>query len=430
MTAGWAPCASVRIGLALVLVLGRATVLSQTRPAIVLDGATVMDGTGAPPCADCRVVVREHRIEAMGPASRTPIPGGAERLDLAGAFVLPGLIDHHFHIENDPRLALRHLSYGITAFRDPGQWIEQFDGLKAMMREAALPGPRMSLTGPHLDGPNPAYPKDSRVVLGPLEAERWTEQVIAQGATAIKVYYRLPLDLIRTVVQTAHARNLPVTGHLELVDAGEAIAVGLDGIEHVTSFGVALAPHRQGEAYRQAVLADNNARRDGRYRMWAELDFESPQARALLALVGRSRTFVDPTLAVFERRPKAGQDEVMVRGFVKMVRFVKLLHDAGARIVVGSHTEVPFAERGRAYFRETELLVEAGMTPMEVLRAATGRGAEFLRRERELGTLRPGMLADLIVVRGDPARDIRALRSVERVMVDGRWVPIDRYSGY
>src|ERR1044071_1406211 len=108
MTAGWAPCASVRIGLALVLVLGRATVLSQPRPAIVLDGATVMDGTGAPPCADCRVAVREHRIEAMGPASRAPVPGGAEPLDLAGAFVLPGLIDHHFHIENDPRLALRH----------------------------------------------------------------------------------------------------------------------------------------------------------------------------------------------------------------------------------------------------------------------------------------------------------------------------------
>ncbi|PYV09654.1 MAG: hypothetical protein DMG07_22705 [Acidobacteria bacterium] len=97
---------------------------------------------------------------------------------------------------------------------------------------------------------------------------------------------------------------------------------------------------------------------------------------------------------------------------------------------VGSHTQVPFAERGRAYFRETELLVEAGLTPAEVIRAATERGAEFLRRERDLGTLRAGMLADLIVVEGDPARDIRALRSVRRVMVGGRWIPIERYRDY
>ena len=401
--------------------------------ALVLDNATVIDGTGGPPCAGCRIVVRGERIEAIGPAAKVAQPAGSSRLDLAGSFVLPGLIDHHYHIENDARLALRHLAYGITAFRDPGQWIEQFDGLKEMMRRDNLPGPRMSLTGPHLDGPGPAYPKDSRVVFGPIEAARWTEYAIAQGATAIKVYFRLPLDLIKTVADTAHARNVPVTGHLEIVDAAEAIRLGLDGIEHVTSFGVALAPPRVGEVYRQAILADNGARREGRYRMWADLDFHSARARALLELVGQKRTFVDPTLAVFERRAAASQSEAdarLVAGFRNMVRFVKLLHDAGARIVVGSHTQVPFAERGRAYFRETELLVEAGLTPAEVIRAATERGAEFLRRERDLGTLRAGMLADLIVVEGDPARDIRALRSVRRVMVGGRWIPIERYRDY
>jgi len=402
---------------------------AQTPPnPIVLDNATVVDGTGAAARPGCRIVIRGDRIEAIGPG--VAAPAGSSAIDLAGAFVLPGLIDHHYHIENDPKLALRHLSYGITAFRDPGQWIEQFDGLKEMIRRDGLPGPRMSLTGPHLDGPGPAYPKDSRVVLSPLEAAHWTEFAIAQGATAIKVYFRLPLDSISAVVSAAHARKVPVTAHLEIIDAAEAIRLGLDGIEHVTSFGVALAPPREGERYRQAVLADNAARRDGRYRMWADLDFSTPRARAVLELAGKHRTFVDPTLAVFERRDKAGQDEFFVKGFRNMVRFTKLLHDAGARIVVGSHTEVPFAERGRAYFRETELLVEAGLTPAEVIRAATSRGAEFLFRERDLGRLQTGMLADLIVIDTDPLRDIRALGKVSRVMVGGRWVPAERYREY
>ncbi len=110
--------------------------------------------------------------------------------------MLRGLIDHHFRIERDSKLALKHLSYGITSFRDPGQWIEQFDELKEMIRKENLPGPRMSLTGPHLDGAGPAYPLDSRVILSQIEARQWTKQVIAQGATAIKVYFRLPLSVI------------------------------------------------------------------------------------------------------------------------------------------------------------------------------------------------------------------------------------------
>jgi imidazolonepropionase-like amidohydrolase len=412
--------------LVVVAIFGGPSVLYQQEAAIVLDGATIIDGTGARPCEGCRLVIRGKRIEAVGPASGIQAPPGASTIDLRGFFVLPGLIDHHFHIENDPNLALKQLAFGITTFRDPGQWIEQFESLKEMMRKGNLPGPRMSLTGPHLDGPGPAYPKDSRVILGPLEARLWTEQVITQGATAIKVYFRLPLDLIKTVIDAAHARGVPVTGHLEIVDAAEAIRLGLDGLEHVTSFGVALAPLRQGEVYRQAILADNSARREGRYRMWAELDFSSPQAKALLALISERRTFVDPTLAVFERRegsPSTSAQITAVQGFKNMMRFVKILHDAGARVVVGSHTAVPFAERGRAFFRETELLVECGLTPMEVIRAATGRAAEFLRREHELGTLKPAMLADLIVVEGNPAADIRALRNVRRVMVDGKWIP-------
>ena len=130
---------------------------TQTHVAIVLEGATIIDGTGGPPCSECSIVIRGNRIEAVGPAAKIGKPAGAETVDLRGQFILPGLIDHHFHIERDSRLALLQLSYGITAFRDPGQWIEQFDELRELIRTNGLPGPRMSLTGPHLDGAGPAW---------------------------------------------------------------------------------------------------------------------------------------------------------------------------------------------------------------------------------------------------------------------------------
>jgi imidazolonepropionase-like amidohydrolase len=87
-----------------------------------------------------------------------------------------------------------------------------------------------------------------------------------EGASAIKVYFRLPLALIRVATETAHARGLPVTSHLEIVDATDAIRAGVDGVEHATSFGTSLLPLREAEKYRQAVLADNNARREGDIR--------------------------------------------------------------------------------------------------------------------------------------------------------------------
>jgi imidazolonepropionase-like amidohydrolase len=102
----------------------------------------------------------------------------------------------------------------------------------------------------------------------------------------------------------------------------------------------------------------------------------------------------------------------------------------GARLVMGGHSTVPFAGRGEAPWRELELLVESGLSPLEALTAATGTAAAFLYRSDQIGTLRPGLKADLVVIRGNPSRDITAIRSVERVMVNGQWVDIARYRSY
>lgn len=419
-------------------VLASAVAAAATQPAaraIVLDHARLIDGTGAAPIENGRVVIAGDRILKVGPAAAVPLPAGADIVDLTGRTVMPGLIDLHFHIETDPAMALRQLSHGVTSFRDPGQWNDRFDKLRQMIAADGLPGPRIFTTGPHIDGERPAYPADSVVARDPEEARLFAERGVREGASALKIYFRLPFASARAVIGICEAHRIPCTAHLEILDARQLLDAGLHGIEHITSFGISLAPERDAEAYRQAVLATNDARKDGRYRLFAAADLDGPEARALYAVLRARRPWVDPTLAVFERRagvlsegaaPEMGP--VMAAGFTKMKQLTRRVAAEGGRIVMGGHTEVPFAGRGEAPWRELELLVESGLSPLEALTAATGTAAGFLYREQELGTLRPGLKADLLVVRGDPSREISALRATDRVMVDGRWVDIARYA--
>ncbi|HKE58410.1 MAG TPA: amidohydrolase family protein, partial [Pyrinomonadaceae bacterium] len=282
--------------------------------------------------------------------------------------------------------------------------------------------PRLFLCGPHLDSPPAAYPKDSYIVRDAEETRLAVNRFADDGASAIKVYFRLPLALIKVAIETAHARGIPVMGHLEIVDAREAIKVGIDGIEHATSFGTALLPLRDAETYRQAVLADNKARSEGRYQVWNSIDLNTPQAKSLFKLIVERGVFVSPTLAVFERQP--GDKEttnVHVHAFKQMEAFVGFAKKAGAKVVVGSHSDVPHAKRGWAYQRELELLVESGLTPMEAIVAGTMENARYFRIEDRLGSVEVGKLADLVMVEGDPLKDIANMRQVKRVMLNGQW---------
>lgn len=388
-------------------------------------GATLIDGLGGAPLIDSVVIIRGDKIGAVGKRNAITIPSGAEVIDAKGLSLLPGLIDSHFHIDGDDQLPALFLSHGVTSLRDPGQWIEAYDGA----RKVSAPIPRLFLCGPHLDSPPPAYPADSFIVRDAEETRLIVNRFVDDGASAIKVYFRLPLSLIKVAVETAHARGVPVTAHLEIVDAGDAIRAGVDGIEHATSFGTALMPVRDAEKYRQAVLADNKARRDGRYQIWNTIDLNAPRAKALFKLIVDRGTYVSPTLAVFERQ-KGDKDttDVHVRGFRQMENFVRLVHSAGAKVVVGSHSSVPHAKRGWAYQRELELLVESGLTPMQAIVAGTAENARFFRVADRLGTIESGKLADLLIVEGDPSKNISDMRRVKRVMINGRWVPAEAES--
>ena len=429
-----------------------AAAAQQTRP-LVLDNVRIVDGTGASAIEHGRIVIDRDRIVRVGAAATIAVPTGADTVDLSGRTVIPGLIDSHFHIENDPKLALRQLSHGVTAFRDPGQWDEKFEELRRTIAADGIPGPRIFTTGPHIDGENPAYPADSVVARDAEEARRHAEESVKRGASALKIYYRLPFAAAKAVIDVCQTRGIPCTAHLELLDARELIAAGLHGIEHVTSFGVSLLPRRDAEAYRQAVLKNNDARRDGRYRVFAGADLDGPHAQALYAVLRERKPFLDATLAVFERRPPSPQAPpgfgatsptapsapreaeadlapIYVAGFAKMKQLTRRAAKEGARVVVGGHTEVPFAARGEAPWREMELLVESGFTPLEAISAATATAAAFLYRGNQLGQLRAGFNADLVVLRGQPDKDVSAIRTVDRVMVAGRWIDLAKYRPY
>src|SRR5688500_5479706 len=302
-----------------------ASVFAAQSRLLVLDNVRLVDGTGAGAVERARIVIDGDQIDRIGPAASTALPEGAQTIDLSGFTIIPGLIDLHFHIEDDPKMALRQLSHGITAFRDPGQWNEKFVELRRLIAADQLPGPRSFTPGPNIDGDRPAYPADSVVARDAEEARRLAERNVAQGASALKIYFRLPFASAQSVIGVCNTRGVPCTAHLEVLDARELIAAGLHGIEHITSFGISLVPRVKAEAYRQAVLRNNDARRDGRYRLFADADLDGPEAAALYAVLRQRRPWVDATLAVFERREgkpaektTAEMSAIMVAGFAKM----------------------------------------------------------------------------------------------------------------
>jgi len=384
---------------------------------IVISGARLINGLGGAPIEDSVVVVEEDRIVAAGPRGSVRPPVG-ETFDARGLTLLPGLIDAHFH-RGSVKLPRMLLNNGVTSVRDPGAWNQSYESVKKL----GLPIPRLFLTGPHLDTAPPAYPANSLLVNDPEEARAVVNRLVDEGATALKVYFRLPLATIRAVCETAHQRNIPVTAHLEIVRADDAIEAGLDGIEHVTSVGTAIADPMDAEKFRQAVTADNNARNEGRYQLWSRIDMASPRVGRLIDLMVRRGVFFSPNLAIFERRAgERGATEMHAKACENMRRFTGMARRAGVRVVVGSHSNVPFAETGWAYQREMELMRESGMTPMEVIVGATMENARFFRADSRIGSIESGKLADLVLTEGDVLSDISSMRRMRRVMLNGAWI--------
>ncbi len=381
---------------------------------IAIVGATLIDGLQGPPLASSAVVVKAGDIVAAGARDRVEIPPGARLFDASGKFLLPGMLDGHFHT-NDPERVRGLLTAGFTAFRDPGRPMPVYRRLL----DPARPMPRAFLTGPHFDQAPHAHPHNAVDLRTDAEVRRLVRQLHRDGASAIKIYYRLPLELIRAACEEAANLGLPVTAHLELVRADAAIRAGLNGIEHVTSLGTALADEADALEFEHGVREDNAYRRDGRYRLWSKIDLDgNPKLDELMRLMLKRRVFLTPTLRPFEVLPGTqGVTDERLAGFAKMMRLTAMAARMGVPIVASSHGPTP-----EAIWREMELLVDSGLSTSEALSAAMSVPARFFGVQGTLGTVQAGSAADLVLLDADPVADVSALRRVSRVMLNGAWL--------
>ena len=387
---------------------------------LAIVGPTLIDGRGGAPVKDAVVIVRGTRIEAAGPKAQVSIPSGAKRTDAAGLTLLPGFVDTHLHTGRSPEIPPIFLRAGVTTGRDPGVGLDRYDiaigrGLKI---------PRMFLTGLHFDQEPVHHPLNAIVINNAPEAAAAVNRFADAGATGIKIYYRLPVELIRATCVAADARGIPVIAHLELVDADRAIDAGLDGIEHVTSVGTAVAEPAVAEAFRASIQRNKKVQHADHHMLWASLDLDSPRVQRMVRIMAERGVVFSPTMTYFfGHGPGSKQPtEVSRRAFANMLGFVGKCHEAGVKITVGSHMMLTVEPEGKAFQREMEFLVEAGMSPMDTLVAAMMEGARYLRAEKRVGSIEPGKLADLILIAGDPLKNIRATRNIRRVMLNGVWI--------
>jgi len=399
---------------------------------LAIIGATLIDGTGAASIPDSAVVIHDGRIIASGPRAKVKVPKQAHVFEANGKFILPGLWDMHAHFEQVEWGPI-YLAAGVTTVRDCGNEFEFITAVRDAIAQGRGLGPRLLLAG-IVDGSG-LTPIGVARVDTPEQARMWVDKYHAAGFQQIKVYSSVKLDEIKVIAEEAHHLGMTVTGHVpQGLNAFQTIEAGQDQINHISYISdIMHAP------------LPFTATRAERRNAAAHLDLNSPQAQKALAFLKDHHTVVDPTLAIFElfnattANPPASfepgitkipdvlaqpltdvgppneNSELGAKIFQKNVSIVGALHRAGVPIVAGTDQAVP----GHSLHRELELYVEAGLTPMEAIQAATIVPARVMGLEKELGTVEPGKRADLILIDGDPLQDIRNSRNVEYVITNG-----------
>ncbi len=387
---------------------------------------------------DATVVVAGDRIAAVGDAA-TPVPDGSRVIDAHGRTLLPGLWDMHAHVQF-AEVGLLYLASGVTTVRDMGNHPDELDARVARIEAGTEIGPHLVRAG-LIDSPSPYNAPYGINATTLPEALAAVSRYVDAGYAQIKLYSSIPPAWVPVIAAAAHARGLRVSGHVPLgMSAADAVQQGFDEIQHVNYLFLQFLA-RPGEDTRTLMRVTRVAEHG------ADLDLDGPDVQRFLDLLVAHHTVLDPTLAIFQgqftsdpgelepnlvpyadrlpaqvvRRRKAGglaapggQRAKFRASFAALQRMVKRAWDRGIPIVAGTDVSA-----GLSLPHELELYVEAGIPTTEVLSLATIGAARIMGQDRDTGSSAAGKRADLVLVDGDPTRDIGALRNTDVVVCRG-----------
>jgi imidazolonepropionase-like amidohydrolase len=432
--------------------------ISVDAPLVALTHVRVIDGTGGQATTDQTVLIENGVIRSIGAADSASSPPGARVLDLSGHSIIPGLVGMHDHmfyptasgqgpVEGAPALygemgfsfPRLYLAGGVTSIRTTGSLEPYTDlAIKKLIDTGKMPGPKMHITGPYLEGVG-SYTPQLHELSGPDDAVRLVNYWIDEGATSFKAYMHITRAELSAAIKAAHARGIKVTGHLCSVGFSEAAELGIDDLEHGLVVDQEFNPNKQPD-----VCPPN----PDEHPILEKLDVESEAVQAVIRKLVQHHVAVTSTLVIFEtfaaNRPPLQQrvllamsmpsraDYLAVRtkiagskgpGGELLKKEMQFEHDfvkAGGLLLSGEDpTGYGGALAGFGDQRQVELLVEAGFTPLEAIHIATQNGAEFLGEGDRLGTLKIGKVADLVVIKGDPSEKIEDIENIELVFKDG-----------
>lgn len=404
----------------------------------------LIDGTGGPPISDSVVVVAGSRIRAVGNRANMPIPAGVEKINGAGRFLVPGLIDLHVHLGS--RAGLRYeaseysreriqknlnayLYFGVTSVRSMGTDRQAAFDVRQAERDGRFVSTRLFTAGRGFTAPggHPSQEVGDVVIQtnSPEEARLQVDTLAAQQVDAIKIWVddaggKLPKirpAVIDAILDQARKYNIPVTAHIQsLADVRHLVDAGAAGFLHMIQDTEDLDPALIAR-WRdlRIVFAPTLVRQ--------ELDWLYTDHPELLSAPDFMRSVDADVLEAARNAARSTHVTPAAREeFERAKRNTRKLAAGGVLIAVGSDGGSSMDFPGIMTHREVELLVDAGLSPVDAIVAATRNGALALGKADELGTIEPGRRADLILVAANPLEDIRNLRKIDRLMLNGEWV--------
>jgi imidazolonepropionase-like amidohydrolase len=397
-------------------------------------GATVIDVVGDGTATDQTVLVGAGRITAVGPRAEVVIPPDAQRHDVTGHWVLPGLVDMHCHIAGHTELPLElFLINGVTTVRDPGGVLAQQRLLREQVQAGARLGPRILIAGELLDGNPPVWPSQSLLVDTPERGIAAVRHLAAQGVDLVKIYNHVPDDVLRAVIVVARELGLPVVGHVpRRMSMLQVIQAGMNGLEHIRITGNDFLPSERAGQLDMLPVSEREP------RLWELIEPDEPWIDALIDAMVTHDVTLDPTLLIDDviygegiarqadhpdnaylpgeaRRSQAAEEISPIMQMPDQLRelarvtgakrreFVRRCWRAGVRITAGTDgAGLGRLLPGFGLHHEIGLLREAGLSPFASLRAATISAAEALNLADQIGSIEVGKEADLSVWTADP----------------------------